>query len=83
MKDRIVELKETSENITFQQKAELIIKEYAFALRQKETDGFIYNINHAKECALIGIELNIEFNYGTLRHQFLADLKQEVIKYEG
>ena len=71
-------------DITFKQKAAEIVEKYAFALRQKETeDGFIYNINHAKECALIGIELNIEFNYGTLKHQFLADLKQEVIKYEG
>lgn len=42
--------------MTPKEKAESILRSYSLALKCDETkDGYFYNINHAKQCALICI----------------------------
>ena len=58
--------------MTPKEKAEELLHKYAFALKSKQDDeGFFYNRFHAKECALLAVELlldilpsiNDEINY--------------------
>jgi hypothetical protein len=70
-------------------KAIELITKYQYAVRFDESEtGYFANMHSVKECALIAVDEMIDFrnalyiNEGSLAHQWLLDVKQEIENYE-
>ena len=70
-------------------KAIELITKYQYAVRFDESEtGYFANMHSVKECALIAVDEMLDFrnalyiNEGSLAHQWLLDVKQEIENYD-
>jgi hypothetical protein len=71
--------------MTPKERAEELVRIFAYQIREKEDkEGFVANINVAKQCALIAVDEMLDIrnglyvNEGSIIHQYLLDVKKEL-----